>query len=328
MLAAAGWDRALAQPPIRIRRILLVVGLGSVIAAAATGVAAPFVTLGAGAVDSAFGPFDSAGAWFDVVSSLAHTALVSLAAVWLLGSASGGREQTSPGREQASGGREPPEESRWTSIVPPTLLLLCAAELAFANYWLVPTAPARLWRESSPIAEVASRSRAFRAGRWWPAEFATRGSPERMEEIVAWERQTLAGRYALLDGVAMVNSGPRALAVAEYERLLDAVDPKSSGDLQADVLRRLGVELLILPEYRQLDFASPVPGADLPPGAALWRLSRLRETSPVEHAFDPQSFRLGAIISGASWIGLIVVAVAIAGVQASAAIKSSNSAPA
>ena len=290
LLAALGWDRALSQPNTRLRRILMILGFGSAIAAVAAGVASHYVTLGAGAVDSAFGPFDTFGAWTDIVSSLIQMSLVAVAAAWLLGFAP----------VVYASDFQPRLES--------ILLLVCAMDLAVANQWLVPTAPASLWRERSAIAKVAERPRTFRAGRWWPAEFSAQSSDDRLAEIVAWERQTLAGRYALLDDVPLVNTAPRPISSAQYEALLDQAQSGSRGQPDETTLRRLGVELIILPADARPTIAEPVASAPLPEGAALWRLKPSPDVAPVKHAFDPRSFRLGGVISAISWIGLVIFA--------------------
>jgi hypothetical protein len=309
VLAASGWDRALAEPNTRLRRTLLVLGSGSLLAAGAVLVASQFVVLGKDAVDSAFGPFDSTGAWLDVGTSLVHASIVALASGWLLGRAS---------LAYASGYQAG------------ALLLVCALELAFANYWLVPTAPASLWRDDSPIANVDNQQRVFRASRWWPAEFATRGSPDRLAGIVQWERQTLAGRYALVDGVPLVNTSPRPIANAEYERLLDQVAAGPGGQIDEAALRRLGVELLILPDSVKLPFAERIENGELPDGAALWRVKQplTPEENPIEHIFDPPSFQRGAIISAASWVVLAATAFALFLRRRNQSLKSNSSAPA
>jgi hypothetical protein len=302
-LAALGWDRAMGTPRKRVEHKLWVIGIASWIATLAALAAAQTITIGETVVDPAFGPFDSRGAWRDIVLSLLHTAVVAFGSAWLF------------------------QSQRHTTWRAPSLLLLCVVELAFANYWLVPTAPASLWRENAPMAEVANQTRTYRAARWWPAEFAVRGSDDRLAEIVQWERQTLGGRYALLEGVPLVNTWPRPIASAEYEALLDAVQ---SGPLDENALRQLGVELLILPEGANPPFAERVSESGMPAGAALWRMKdpASPDIQPIEHTFGPQSFQRGAIISGASWIVLLAAAAALSLRRRKQPLKSNSSAPA
>jgi hypothetical protein len=187
-------------------------------------------------------------------------------------------------------------------------------ELAIANAWLIPTAPAAAWREPSPLADVLAssdaRPRVYRAVRWWPDEFGTSFSTNRLEQIVAWERAALAGKYALLDDIALVNAQV-GIKSAEHERLLA---PLSDSTFAADdvaawqAVDRLGVEYLILPESIAPAFASRVAASDLPSGATLWRVTRPRSSSPpIQYASDHRPLVTGAIISGLSWLALFVV---------------------
>jgi hypothetical protein len=312
LLAAIGWDRALAAPSARLRRVLLVLGIGSGVATAAAWLASRSIVLGTLAVDPAFGPFDNSGAWWDIISSLHHALLVALLSAWLM--------------QMASGEREPPEKLPWRRLAEPALLLLCAADLAIANHWLVPTAPMALWREPSPIAHL-NQGRIYRAPRWWPAEFAARGSATRMEEIILWERQTLAGRYALLDGVSQVNTAPRPIASAHHESLLDAVKPGEGSDLNEAALHRLGVELLILPQDSKPAFAEQRP-ANFPSGAALCWMKPSPDREPIQNTFNPRAFQRGAVISAASWLTLAAIGAAIWWRGRAKPLKSNSSAPA
>jgi hypothetical protein len=300
VLAGFGWDRALGSPSRRISLLLLLLGIGSGIIAAAALVASQFVALGQGQYSLAFGPFDSRGAWTDVVTSLVHTSLVALAATWLLKKASGSVEQ-------ASGGREPPEVVFRNVLVWQSALLgLCAAELALANHWLTPTAPAKIWRETSAIPQAidsdAPSPRTYRAGSWWPARFQRERSAGRLEEMAAWERQTLAGRYALLDQAALVNS-QSGLKRADHDAIIDAVDESTSDEAERSALQRLGVEYLILPDESEPDFAEPMLGDGFPEDVRLWRIasSSLPVDRQVEYRFEPASFYGGAAISMVSW---------------------------
>ncbi|MEX2173451.1 MAG: hypothetical protein WD872_03760 [Pirellulaceae bacterium] len=308
-LAAVGWDRAACQPPRWMRRVLVGLGVVSGAAAAAALVVAQFVTLGVGVTDRAFGPFDSRGAWMDLVAALLHGTVVALLGAWLL--------------KQVSGGREPPESTHLTlRFRQSALLVLCAAELTLANRWLVPTAPARLWREPAAVASAIERgnrgARIYRAGRWWPRDFALHGSADRLNEIVRWERATLAGRYALLDQLTVAGS-PVGLKSAEYERLLDALRAREndlSSPAARELLRQLDVQYLILPPNKWPDFADRIASSGLPPDATLWLIDdALSETAAAERpaitVFQPGKFYRGASIGAASWGALIALGVTL-----------------
>ncbi|MCI0361964.1 MAG: YfhO family protein [Planctomycetaceae bacterium] len=284
MLAARGWDRALAGEPRRLTIALLVLGIGSGIAGLAALVASQFFVLGESQTSSAFGPFDSLGAWNDVVWSLVHAAVVALAAAGLIW----------------QNNRRAPAPSHMSQAA---LLALCAAELTLANHWLVPTAPAQLWREPSVVARAidgGNSPRAYRGTPWFPQSFLLESSATRLEEIVAWERQTLAGRYGLLDRVAIVNAQV-GIKRADHEALLDGIADSTSGEAWRDALGRLGVDYAILSTESPPDFAERVPDDGLPEDTAIWRVTVPPHKERVEYRFDPAPFYRGAWISGVSW---------------------------
>ncbi len=291
LLAAFGWDKLVVGNSRRLTVVLA--GLGIVSGAAAIGslVASQFVTLGAGVVDPTFGPFDSAGAWTDIILALVHTAAVTIVTAIIL--------------SQAATSQRP---FVWQAI----LLSICVIELSVANAWLVPTAPAATWRKPSPLAAVFAsgdnRPRVYRAARWWPAEFSKAASDQRMEQIAAWERATLAGRYALLEDIALANSQV-GIKSTEHQRLLA---PLARSSFAADdaaawqAVDQAGIEYLILPESLTPAHSERVAVPDLPEGAALWRVNRPR-SDIVEYSPDYRPLFVGAIISGFGWFGLVAI---------------------
>ncbi len=299
LLAAQGWDRLHTGSKSRLGMVLLVLGLGSGLASLSVIVASEFVVLGDGQVSDAFGPFDSRGAWTDVVTSLPHAALVSLTAYWVI----------SKGVIGGAAGSDDGQARSWRAA----LLVLCSVELAVANSWLTPTAPTRIWREPSVIAQaIASASqpsRCYRATPWLPSTFRVNSSPNRLEELAAWERQSLAGRYALLDRVAMVNAQV-GIKRADHETLLDVLNDGHSREASSATLRRLGVEYLIRSAEGRPDpgTVQNVPADRFPVDTALWRITAppLEESKTVRYRFDSSSLIRGAWISGASWATLLV----------------------
>jgi hypothetical protein len=175
-----------------------------------------------------------------------------------------------------------------------------------------------------------SAPRIYRGARWWPPEFARQSSLNRLEEMVAWERQTLAGRYALLDRPSLVNS-PVGLKNAQYEALLDTVQRPGSSEIERAALQRLGVDYLIVPDDSSPEHAERIMGEHFPDGAALWRIQDFPGSGPerLEHRFQPLALHRGAAVSGASWIVLAVAAViGWSRRKRPSGVKSSNSAPA
>lgn len=225
--------------------------------------------------DSSLGPFDWRGCQRDVCFALFQAAVVSLGAHWLLR------------RAGNDGG------SRWHWA----LVALIAVDLAAANYRLIPTAPAEIWR-SKPAAAAAIHAdstgedpRVYRASlmRWRPEEFAKTGNRERLAHIAAWERDTLFPKYGLPFGISLVESYG-SLKPVDYESLLFVA--KQHGPLLAAskihelphpaVLRLLGTQYLVAPQHWQLNAPGQAPFAErvsvasgvvLPQGAALWWLN-------------------------------------------------------
>ena len=290
-LAAMGWDRAQAETPQRTIWSLAAFGVTSLTASLAAALAAQFTVLGAGSADPVFGPFDNRGAWTDVVYALVHTGVVSLATAWLLARA-----------------------AHWAA--PLALLAVCAAELTLANCWIVPTAPSEHWRQSSPVAAVLSgdrrRSHLFRARLPWPREFATTSSPRRIEELIAWEHATLAGRYGLLDDVAIVNS---QLAVVSNDRrqLLEQLEGSLNSPQSRDALAHLAVGYVLVPrdDGPAASEVAPLPG--LPASIELRRLptQAVPRVEPSLHQPEISAFYWGAWLSGISWTALLAACTAL-----------------
>jgi hypothetical protein len=285
-LAAVGWDRVLAAPPKRLIRLLTILGVLSGTSALGALIAALFIVLGARSSDPVFGPFDSRGAWTDIVTALSHTSAVSLASAWLLTRSTLG----------------------WTRWL---LLLLCAAELALANHWLVPTAPTELWRQPSPIAAAIDghgpRPQLFRTKLPWPEEFGTTISPRRLEELVVWERATLAGRYGLLDGVCVINSQV-GIMPARHRQLLHELEAAIESNPPGEFPTELEVDYVLAPRRIVKARGERVQVAGLPPEIELLRLSsptQSRDEPPVAPA-ELAAFYRGAWISGMSWLVLLL----------------------
>jgi hypothetical protein len=302
-LAAIGWDRALVQPPQRLIGWLRLLGLISGVAALAALIAAQFLVLGADQADPVFGPFDNRGCWNDIVAALAQTSIVALGATWLLSLPRGKNQAPEANRSESHSFRA-------------AMLFLCAADVTLANHWLVPTAPSHYWRQSSPIAvemrSAGESARLYRVRVAWPSEFSTAGSPQRLEELVRWERATLAGRYGLLDRVAVVNSQV-GISADNHDRMLKLLEQSTKGDPARDSFGKLGVTHILAPESVEWSFAKSAAANGLPDGVTLLRVDRDPHDhgGPVEYANNLATFRLGAAISVIGW-GALLIAAAVA----------------
>ena len=281
-LAAIGWDRHVKKhesgrlaPRVAgwasPSSLLLYLGIASGIAAAIALVTSQFVVLGQGIIDPTFGPFDSRGAWRDIIAALVQTTVVSLAVWWLLG------RVASPGKES------------WQLA----LVGLSALELSLANYWLVPTAPADEWRKPSLAAQQIEpgSGRVLRAaGAWRPLEFSKAGSPQRLRELLQFERDTLHPKYHLLNGLTVADSYG-GLQAADYELLLQVAEeyaqPQADGTPlpHPAIVRLLGVRWLVLPDGCRPDFAEPTTTANVwrvrDPLPRVWVADWIEEQRPL-----------------------------------------------
>ena len=287
LLAARGWDAAFCEESPRMKRALRWLGTASFALAALVGVVLSFVRFAGWQSDSALGPFDFAGAKWDLLTALLQTGVVAWCALELLKRA----------RKQSA--------VNWQALA----VLLTAAELTLANYWLVQSAPAKLWREKPSVTGTifASRTgptagsqavlppRVYR-GRfsgWRPESFASKASPDRMTEMDRWERDTLFPKYQMPAGISLVESYG-SLNSLDYQIFLDMA--KLGGPLQPDqarlphpaALRLLGSEHLLIPDNYKPGFAEPIEPEDhekgtWPENASLWKMKDLLPRAWIVH---------------------------------------------
>lgn len=294
-LAAFGWDRVFAEERKRFVVVLeFVGGASAVLLVFAWGTAAWLGSVLGATQDSAmkirliqfmrthadgtFGPFDIRGSLSDVELAFAQTAGLCFGLVWML----------------RKSWKDPERQGRWQLAA----LFVVALDLAVANYWLVPTAPATNWREppaAAQVVDVAQHPRVFRAdlGGWRPAPFRQRGSGQRMSELAEWERDTLFPKYPLNHKLALVESYG-SLKSVHYESLLYVArkfGPPQPGEEGrplpgATALRLVGTEYLMLPGHyvpgtANKLFATKVESHEpLAIGATLWKMN-----SPLPRAW-------------------------------------------
>jgi hypothetical protein len=186
MLAVRGWDSARDESPGRARRLLAWLGAISLMGAIAAPIAFRIgrAWLSAAPPDMLFGPLDVRGAASDLKGGMAQTALLC-AVFWVLL------------RRVAAGSR------RGVAAV----LLVAAVDLAVANGWMIVCAPADAFEQEPKLAVVLRREEASPSGEgpyrvyrhplWFPSSYASAGAPDRLEEAVRWERDTLWPKYNL-----------------------------------------------------------------------------------------------------------------------------------
>lgn len=193
-LAGLGWDRVLAGE--RQAATLAGVLLGLSVAAAIV------VTAGSGRLLAAlqsspqalaaspFGPPDVAGAVGETRRSVLHGTFVSVAVLALL----------------LRGYRRP-------ALAGAVALLVLTADLGLANARLVHTVPQELMERVPAVVEQIERAergddaptrapfRVHRLPVWSPLGWFKSSSPDRIAEVVAWERDTIHPKYGLGYGI-------------------------------------------------------------------------------------------------------------------------------
>ncbi len=256
MLAARGWCEVWQRPNAALLRMLLGLMALSVIGLGMVAVFWPIlsVRLDRMPADPLFGPFDAAGAWRDMMGGLAQTAVLSAILLTI-----------SWRRAEAPAGR----------LVRATALLITVIDLALAQSWLLPYAPAEQWRSEPGVARVLPRpADGYRIDRqrvWRPDSWHRTSSPERQRAILSWERETLSPKYHLPYRLSMVEASD-TIASVEYQVLLEVAraqgEPGPNGPRPNDsVLDLLGARISLLPE--EILAKDPQRPADRVEGLAL-----------------------------------------------------------
>ena len=185
VLAARGFDRAMAGPSKGLLRGLLALAVVSAAGVVGVLIVRPFWHgwLSSVEPDMMFGPLDTAGAATDLLWAFGQTAVVCLLAWWLLKRAG--------------------ENRRWPAMA---LVLLVAIDLGLANRWMVADATVDRPDEPSEVARAIQRHeqtgdgqpyRVWRHPLWMPPEWKAVGSPNRLEEALRWDRDTLWPKHNL-----------------------------------------------------------------------------------------------------------------------------------
>ena len=191
VLAGAGWDRVAARDTKRLRMLAAAVFAASVVGLAVAVFASRPATAWLGAripPEAAFGLADIRAAWFETQRSLLSGAIVS-GALYLFAR----KAWTHSGRAGA------------------VVLVLLAVDLAVANSRLILTVPQADFdvpSEAARLIEAAERHdpspgpfRIHRLSMWHPPGFHRTTSADRLRELVAWYRATLAPLTALPEGL-------------------------------------------------------------------------------------------------------------------------------
>ncbi len=253
MLGGIGLDQLLDGNRDRGARALRNVGIASLLGAVLVLATRRWWITGLAdaSPDELFGPLDAGAAWLDALTGCVHAACVSGVLWWLVRS-----------RHLAPG------------LLAPLLLLVTACDLAWAQGWMILTAPASAMGEETVMdiaPGVSSPATVYRwpSRLWVPRAWRETTSAARAEESVRWDVATLYARLHLLGPHRSLRS-QSSMAPFDLRALLGT---RSRGLPHPAVLDLLGAEYLIAPD----DCPPPGPGwTELPalrqlPGVNLWR---------------------------------------------------------
>lgn len=251
MLTAAGWDRVFEGASVRFRRIVLglaAVSLVGTLAAAGIWWFSPAVFRYV-APNIMFGPLDSYGAAADILMAFAQTAVVALLFYRLVGRAG--------------------EQPKWRETA---VLVLVVLDLGIANGWMVPTADARLWRRPTPLAERiaqeghagggVSPARIYRQPGWLPPKWQEAGSPDRLAQVLTWDRATESPKHNLPSRFA-VSEVYGTMMPHDYQVFLWYIKQRGGGTIpRGPDLAVAAVNYAVLSADNSLSDGTPIELAD------------------------------------------------------------------
>ena len=220
LLSVMAWDRALTTRPQQLMRSLRTIVATSILMAAGLALGQSFWGpdfLSSARPDTLFGPIDPSGVASDIRSSLLHAAALGAVLLLILR-------------------RYEWQNAMNRQLVGTIALAVTAIDLAAAQYWTIPKTSERVWNESPMVArwirdhegqieanptshmENSSRTRdpqdlkpSYRvyrgcSQRWYPDEWRTSNSAVRLDDWMAWNRDTLYPRFNLLTEHSLLGS--------------------------------------------------------------------------------------------------------------------------
>lgn len=236
LLAARGWDDAWQSPALRLRRWFAVLAIASAVGLCALALGWSHVERRVATSEPGplVGPFDAAGAWWDIAGALVQTAALSVIFLVML-------------RHRGHA------VSRWLPIA---ALLLTGADLATAQNGLILYAPAEYWQTEPGLLKALPEGfadyRVFRQlgplAPSWKRSF----SRDRYTECLRWDRETLWPKYELPYDISLVEASATMIS-SDYETLLEVAREfsvrRGLGPLpDASVLDLLGARVAIVSE--------------------------------------------------------------------------------
>ena len=299
LLAAVGWDKAWQQPT-RLPRIL--VGLGSLsfaMAAVALLLRAPFHTWVADApVDQIFGPLDADGAFAGLLRALLHAALLCFALNAFL------RHATAA------------PTSRRAAVFRRLALVATVCEIMLANGPLLVTIPGKTLRAPSRLAReihaharsrgITETPRVYRdISTKTPQRWRCVVAADRLNEVVAWERETLLPKHHLSNDIALIESFS-TLSSRDFRVFMSVARESGPHPSSAptgpnlDVLNLLSAQYFVLPRGEEsgsslshvpeVTAAEVVPTHNVSSFPRAWIVHRAHKMPPLRSK-DPRVLR-------------------------------------
>ncbi len=250
LLAARGWDQAWPEAGVRVRRWLLALALASL--AGLVAVAAGWSVIERMGRESSplqlLGPFDSAGARWDVTGALVQTAVLSVAFLaWF--SWAGPR-------------------LRWGNVARAGALAVTALDLAVAQGCFLLYAPAKDWRTVpnvlKSLPEGFANYRVLRQFGTLPPSWEQSSSHQRYTECLRWDRETLWPRYPLPYRISLVE-GTKSMGIDAYQMLLEAARSHNARAAKGPLPDDATLDLLAA---RVAIVAKPITNAGPPPAGS------------------------------------------------------------
>ncbi|MDR0337323.1 MAG: YfhO family protein [Planctomycetaceae bacterium] len=190
----------------------------------------------------------------------------------------------------------------WKSS-PYFLLLFVALDLFTANTWMFATVPNHERNIttcfSNDIAEKEIPVRIYRFPVWYPAEFETSSSKQRLAEAIRWDQISLFPKYTLPQRINVMDVRG-TLMPKDYHRVAGTLRSEwkygESGMFEAH-LARLGVQYIVAPDHLQFDTEL----IDLSDNKSIWKIRNPLERSyilfePNRLVFDVSQEESGTII--------------------------------
>lgn len=226
--------------------------------------------------DSLAGPLDAAAAIADAESALIHGAL--------LGAAAAGLVLTAARRPRLAGA---------------LACLVMTLDLAAANAGLVWTVPqavldappevARQIREAEGDDPSPGPFRVFRLpSAWYPDRFLATRSPDRLRELVAWERDSLLPSHSLTTGLASTFS-PGVIDLTEYLAFFRPMNVRADAEMAEALGIRPGKRVVLTPR-RGVDLWGSrylvLPSRDDPSDPQRSAAAFVRDVEPIAAGAD------------------------------------------